>query len=202
MKYIRQHIWSSLLFLTMVLPSVDAQEVIHIDDLEVWKMVIEEGDTFMVAGIEEVYIFSERKFKNERERRRYTRLIRNVKKAYPWAKLSARILQYLERNLEKIPEKRDQKRFTRVLENELFDKYEEELKQLTITQGRILIKLVDRETGDTSYNLVREFRGSLSAFFWQTLARLFGSNLKDDYDPGGEDRDIEEIVQMIEKGVL
>jgi hypothetical protein len=73
---------------------------------------------------------------------------------------------------------------------------------LTVTQGRILIKLIDRETGNTSYSLVKELRGSLQAFFWQGLARLFGSNLKSEYDANGQDVQIEAIVQQIERGEL
>lgn len=88
------------------------------------------------------------------------------------------------------------------VEQELLVEFEDDLKQLTITQGRILIKLVDRETGSTSYELVKELRGTFSAFFWQTLARLFGSNLKSVYDPYGEDRLIEEIIFLIDRGQL
>ena len=86
------------------------------------------------------------------------------------------------------------------VEKELLDEYEDDLKKLTITQGRILIKLVDRETGATSYELVKELRGSFSAFFWQAFARIFGSTLKAEYDPYGEDRLIEEIVLLIDNG--
>ena len=86
------------------------------------------------------------------------------------------------------------------MEDELREEYEGDLRKLTITQGIILIKLVDRETGDTSYELVKQFRGSFSAFFWQQLARLFGHNLKLQYEPYGEDYLIEEVVQLIEAG--
>ena len=84
----------------------------------------------------------------------------------------------------------------------LQSEFEGELKKLTIKQGIILVKLIDRETGNTSYELVKQLRGSFSAFLWQSLARLFGSNLKLEYDPYGEDKLIEEIVVMIEQGVI
>jgi hypothetical protein len=96
----------------------------------------------------------------------------------------------------------EQKEYLKQAEQELLDKYTEDLKRLTITQGKILIKLVYRETGATSYDLVEFYRGRFSAFFWQALARLFGSNLKLEYDPYGEDRLIEEIVILIEHGQL
>jgi hypothetical protein len=96
----------------------------------------------------------------------------------------------------------EQKEYIKRTEQELLDKYTEDLKKLTITQGKILVKLVYRETGATSYDLVEFYRGRFSAFFWQALARLFGSNLKMGYDPHGEDRLIEEIVILIENGQL
>lgn len=82
------------------------------------------------------------------------------------------------------------------------EKFEKDLKKLTFNQGTILIKLVDRETGTTSYNLVKELRGSFQAFFWQSLARLFGSTLKSEYDAEGDDAAIESIVRSIEKGEI
>jgi hypothetical protein len=88
------------------------------------------------------------------------------------------------------------------VENELMEEFSDELKSLTITQGRLLIKLIDRETGNTSYELLRELRGSFSAFFWQTVARLFGSNLKTTFDAEGEDKLIDQIVVLIENGQI
>jgi hypothetical protein len=82
------------------------------------------------------------------------------------------------------------------------DEFEDEVKHLTITQGRILMKLIDRETGDTTYYLLKDLKGNLSAVFWQAVARVFGSNLKTTYDPDGEDKLIEQIVLMIEAGQL
>jgi hypothetical protein len=80
--------------------------------------------------------------------------------------------------------------------------YSDELKGLTVNQGKILIKLIDRETGNSSYEMVKELKGSFSAFMWQTVARLFGDNLKSTYDPDEEDRDIENIIGLIETGAI
>ena len=129
-------------------------------------------------------------------------MIYNVKKAYPWAKLAGEKLAQVEEHMIALETEKEQREYMKVVEKELLKDYKEDLKKLTITQGRILIKLVDRETGDTSYELVRELRGKISAVFWQALARLFGSNLKSEYDPDGEDRLIEEIVILIENGQL
>lgn len=161
-------------------------------------------DTFFVSHITPVYIYSPRIFTEEekREYQKYLRLVYNVKRAYPYAKIAAQIYRQVDDSVKKIPSKKLQEEYVAKVEAELKQRYEGELRKLTITQGRILIKLFYRETGNTTFDAVKEFRGSFEAFFWQALARVFGSNLKTRYDPQGEDRDIEEIVQMIEAGAL
>jgi len=160
------------------------------------------GDTIWLAEIDEVFIFPEKKFTSDLLRRKYSRLIRNIKVVYPWAKLAAKKLEEVNAVMADMETERERKEYMKQVEKELKDEFEDDLKQLTITQGRILIKLVDRETGSTSYELVKELRGSFSAFFWQALAKLFGSNLKSEYDPYGEDKLIEEIIILIDKGQL
>lgn len=160
------------------------------------------GDTFWVADLDEVYIFPERTFENLHQQKRYSRLIMNVKKAYPWAKMAGQLMVDVNNHLQTLPTEKEQKEYLKKVEKELLDNYTEDMKKLTVTQGKILIKLVYRETGETSYDIVEFYRGNFTAFFWQALARLFGSNLKLEYDPLGEDRLIEEIVVQIENGQL
>jgi len=171
-------------------------------DIYIARGIVIDGDTVWVAEIDEVIVFPEKSFNNFWQRRRYTRLIMNVKKAYPWAKLAGKTLEEVNTHLLTLKTEQEQKEYIKQTEQELLDKYTEDLKRLTITQGKILVKLVYRETGATSYDLVEFYRGRFSAFFWQALARLFGSNLKMGYDPHGEDRLIEEIVILIENGQL
>ncbi len=180
----------------------DEDSILTTQDIYVARAIVIDGDTLWVADLDEVYIFPTKKFKNRRERRKYTRLIYNVKKAYPWAKLAGEKLAEVEVHMLSLETEKEQKDYMKVVEKELLKDYKEDLKKLSVTQGRILIKLVDRQTGDTSYELVRELRGKISAVFWQALARLFGSNLKSEYDAEGEDRLIEEIVVLIENGQL
>ena len=111
-------------------------------------------------------------------------------------------LKFINDSVAHISNERAKKKFIKKTEAELKDQFERDLKKLTVTQGRILIKLIDRETGSTSYALVKELRGGLQAFFWQGLARLFGSNLKSEYKADAEDQLIESIVQQIERGEL
>lgn len=204
MKFSRWTYWILWLLILPVIESrASAQDSIpRTGDIYVARAVIIDGDTMWVADLDEVYIFPAKKFKNRRERRRYTRLIYNIKKAYPWAKLAGEKLAEVEKHIVTLETEKEQREYIKEVEKELLGDYKEDLKKLTVTQGRILIKLVDRETGDTSYELVRELRGNLSAAFWQALARLFGSNLKSEFDAEGEDRLIEEIIILIENGQL
>ena len=190
--------------LTLSSVSVHAQNdsIPTTGDIYVARAVVIDGDTIWVAELDEIYIFPTKKFSTRREYRRYTRLIYNVKKAYPWAKMAGEKLAEVEAEMLSLETEKEQKEYIKDIEKELLGDFTDDLKKLTITQGRILIKLVDRQTGETSYELVKELRGKVSAMFWQALARLFGSNLKSEYDSIGEDRLIEEIVILIEAGQL
>jgi hypothetical protein len=128
--------------------------------------------------------------------------VRDLKITYPYAVLARQKLEELNAYYVTLNTERERKAYAKLVEEELKAEFEEDLKKLTITQGRLLIKLIDRETGSTSYELVKELRGSFSAFFWQAVARIFGSNLKTQYDPLGEDKLIEEILILIQHGYL
>lgn len=129
-------------------------------------------------------------------------MVYNVRKVYPYAILAKNKLESINCELEKLGTNSERKLYLDKAEKELRSQFEEELKNLTITQGKILIKLIDRETGNTTYSWVKELRGSFQAFFWQSIARLVGSNLKVKYDPTGDDKAIEEIIVMIETGQI
>jgi hypothetical protein len=152
-----------------------------------------------IAGVE---VFDFKIFKTKRQARKNTRLIKNVKKVYPWAKLAGCKLKEYEVILSEAETDRDKRKIMKQVEQDIHDEYGSELKKLTFSQGKILIKLIDRETRNTSFDLVKDFRGGFAAFFYQSFARLFGYNLKTKYDPAGEDENIEIIVRMIENGVI
>jgi hypothetical protein len=134
--------------------------------------------------------------------RAYNKLKRDVKKAYPYARLAAAKFDEMEQKMATIKTKRDRKRYVKETEKHLKDQFTEELKNLTVNQGRILMKLIDRETGNTSYDVIKTMRGSFNAFLWQGFARFFGANLKEGYDPEGEDETIESIIRGIESGEI
>lgn len=164
---------------------------------------VENGDTVYYSRLPEVVIRAPRKFKNAAEERQFWRLVYNVRKVYPYAKLSGQKLHELNQQYLSIKSEKERKTYAKNVEEELKTEFEGELRKLTITQGRILLRLVDRETGNTTFEILKEFRGSAQAFFWQTIARIFGSNLKTQYNPSsGEDKTIEQIIRQIEEGSI
>jgi hypothetical protein len=165
-------------------------------------VTIIDGDTMPAVYMAPVEIIGPYSAEDAAKMKDYLKLRRDVIRAYPYAKLASTQLKFINDSIAKIPNEKARKKFIKETEKELKKSFERDLKALTVTQGRILIRLIDRETGNTSYSLVKELRGSLQAFFWQGLARLFGSNLKAEYDAAGNDQLIESIVQQIERGEL
>jgi hypothetical protein len=166
---------------------------------KIWAEVIN-GDTIPSIRLPEIWVYAEYTYKNKKQYEAWTRTKYNVKKVYPYAILAAAKLKEYNRILEKMPDERTRKAYMKTVEKELKAEFEEPLKDLSITQGKILLKLIDRETGNSSYDLVKDLRGGFQAFMWQSVARLFGSNMKDEYDPTGEDIMIERSIKLIEAG--
>jgi hypothetical protein len=142
------------------------------------------------------------KFKNKKKQRRYNRLEHYVKKVYPYAQLAASKLKEYEGELATLHTEKERRKVMKKVEKALKDQYGDELKKLTVSQGKILLKLIDRQTGRTSYELVKQMRGSFSVAMWQGFALIFGQNLKSQYDVNGKDKWIEHIVKRIELGAL
>ena len=129
-------------------------------------------------------------------------MIRNVKIAYPYAKLAGIKFNEYSKQISATSSEREKKLMMKKAEDELQAQFGDELKELTFTQGKILLKLIDRQTSNCSYDIVKEFRGKFVAFFWQGIGKIFGYDLKTKYDPLHEDADIERIVLMIENGSI
>jgi len=171
-------------------------------NLIVLPVAVVDGDTIPYVRLSESEVFGYKIFKSSREERQYDRLVRNVRIVYPYAKLAGEMLKDYEQILINTASEKERKKIMKDLEDELNREYGDELKKLTVTQGKILIKLIDRQTGESSFDLVKDLRGSFRAFFYQSFARIFGLNLKVKYDPEGEDKSIETIVRMIERGLI
>lgn len=160
------------------------------------------NDTIYVDTLDPVEIYPKRGMFRFYKRWRYSRKIRNLKKVYPYAKKAGILLKEINAEYLKLETEREKKRFIKKAEKRLFAQFEGELRNMTISQGRMLIKLIFRETGNTTYEILKEFKGGFSAFFWHSVARLFGSSLKYKYDKDGDDADLERLVILYEQGKL
>ena len=170
----------------------------------VYGRIEENGDTTLIVYLPEVDIDLMQRYLQITDTRQGRRLASNVKKVYPYAKLAGAKMQEYDSVLAHVTDKVERNRLMRQAEKEITDQYTAELKDLTISQGLILIRLIDRETGNTSYQVVQELRGKVRAFFYQGFARLWGYNLKTEYDPHNntEDDQIETIMTLLERGVI
>lgn len=170
----------------------------------VYGRIDENGDTTLVVYLPEVDIDLMQRYLQITDTRQGRRLASNVKKVYPYAKLAGAKMHEYDSILANVPEKAERNRLMKQAEKEITDQYTEELKDLTITQGLILVRLIDRETSRTSYQVVQELRGKVRAFFYQGFARLWGYNLKTEFDPHNneEDDEIDTIMTLMERGVI
>ena len=163
---------------------------------------IYEGDTIPCVQLPTVYIFKPLKFKNDKERMEYYRLVRNVKKVYPIAREINRTILETYEYLQTLPNEKARQKHIKRVEKGLKDQYTPRMKKLSFTQGKLLIKLVDRQSNQTSFELVKAFMGPFKAGFYQTFAALFGASLKKEYDPNGEDKLTERVVILVENGQI
>ena len=160
------------------------------------------NDTFPMVNLVGVTITHTLSSDEVERQKEFQRLKFDVIKTYPYAKLASQKLNFINQQVSAMSTEKEKKKFIKKTEDDLKSQFEKDLKHMSMKQGRILIKLIDRQTGNTSYSLVKELRGNLQAFFWQGMARLFGSNLKSEYDSQGEDYKIEFIVRQIELGPI
>lgn len=163
---------------------------------------IYEGDTIPCVQLPTVYIFKPLKFKNDKERMEYYRLVRNVKKVYPIAREINRTILETYEYLQTLPNEKARQKHIKRVEKGLKDQYTPRMKKLSFAQGKLLIKLVDRQSNQTSFELVKAFMGPFKAGFYQTFAALFGASLKKEYDPNSEDKLTERVVILVENGQI
>ncbi|MCB0667335.1 MAG: DUF4294 domain-containing protein [Saprospiraceae bacterium] len=187
------------LFSILTLIGLNAAAQALPDSVRVMKAVVTDLDTMATIQLGECVISNDSDFQR-RYQKRYWKTERKVIKVYPYAQAAGELMKDYEADLAKIHGKRAQKKYIKSAEDQLKEEFEGEIRRMTVSEGLILIKLIDRQTGDTSFELIKELKGSFSAFLWQSVARLFGSNLKEDYDPEVEDRIIEDVVRRIERG--
>lgn len=188
--------------LALVSPTAKAQDVsINMDN--VVFAYIEDGDTIPQLVLPTIYIFPALKFESAKQEKFYWKTVRDVKRTLPYAKAIGSTLQRINAELEKIPDENDRKAYMKSKEDELIGQYESDMRRMTLSQGKMLIRLVDRECDQTSYELIKQYRGGVRAFFWQGFAKLFGADLKTTFDKNNkEDQIVERVIILVEAGQL
>ena len=172
------------------------------DRIYVIQQVERNGELLPEVEIREVTVFATPRSERRSSYRYNERLIYNIKRVYPYALIVRAKLKEVNDEIGRIEGEKARKEYMKKVEKNVLEEYEDDMRKMTLTQGKILIKLIDRETQNTSYDLIRQYRGKFSATFWQGVARIFGANLKSNYDPNGDDYLIEYIVREIEAGRL
>lgn len=162
------------------------------------RTTVWDGERIPWVPIQEVRIVRQRVFRSAEDKARYMRLRYNVMKVLPYAKFAQNRYDQLNKELVFTSDRREQRRLIRAYETEIKDMFNREIKNLTISQGEILIKLIDRQTGSSSFEVVKDLRGGVSAFFYQSIAKVFGHNLRNKYSPE-EDFEIENIIRSLEQ---
>lgn len=159
-------------------------------------------DSIQYVELNNIWVYPQPEFKNARQRSAYNRLIYNIKRVLPIAKECDRIIIETGEYLELLPNKKAKDQHMKVVEQDIKREYTPRVKKLTYSQGKLLIKLIDRECNNSSYDLIKAFLGPIRAGFYQSFAWIFGASLKKSYDPNGADRITERIVRQVEAGQL
>lgn len=192
-------VFLTLLLLSAFCMKADAQKA-YIDSIP--PFFVEGADTMKVLVMHDIYVYPQRAFKDAGDEQKYRKLIRDVKKTLPYAKLIYATLIETYEYIMTLPTEKEREAHLKQMEKDLFAEYKPVLKKMSLSQGKLLIKLIDRECNQSSYNLVKAFLGSFRAGFWNIFASMFGASLKTEWDPQGKDAATERIVEMVEMGIL
>ena len=167
------------------------------DSSNVLEFIVEEGDTIYIDQIKASKVYSMLPRQKGKDWRKYYRLVHNFSKAYPYALVAKKLVTEAD-SVIAVQNLKGAKRekYISGVQKELFDVFEGQVRKLTVSQGALIMKLVDREVGKSSYNIIKGYKNRMAAGFWQGIAKIFGSDLKKPYDPEGEDREVEELVKL------
>ena len=164
--------------------------------------VLHEGDSIQYMEMNNLYVYPQLAFKDKKQAKSYMRLVTNVKKVLPIAKEARQMLIETTEFLDMLPDEKSKEEHIKRVEDDIFRTYKPKMKKLTYSQGKLLIKLIDRECHSSSYDMIKAFMGPIRAGFWQVFAWGFGASLKKEYDPEGVDRLTERVVLMVEAGQI
>ena len=194
-----------MVFLTGMTATLTAQRIHYVNEagVEVLPAHIDPatGDTIPYVVLKNLYCFNRKRFKGEKYEREYWRMVNDVKKTLPIAKDARRLLMAAYDSCQVMTE-RQQARYFKQLEKQLWDTYKPQLKKLNYRQGKLLVRLIDRECNKQSYQIIREFLGRTRAVFWQGFGKLFGVSLKSEWEPDGKDKQLEDICLQVEQGMI
>jgi hypothetical protein len=184
---------------TLLIFAAKAQKI---PTLEYLPGIVVGNDTIPHSDLQVITVYPKKTFRSRSEEQQYWRMVMRVKKVLPYAREAAVLLKKYEMEVSPDARGRDRRKYLRKAEDALMEKYGPTFKKMSINDGRVLIKLIDRETSKISYDIIHDLKGGVSAVFWQGLARIFGNNLKSRYDPRGEDWQIEQIIHYIDLGII
>ena len=189
-----------LVFPTILLAQDDGGDT-FVPEPKISKTMVD-GDSVLFMQMNNVYVYPVMELKSEKQRRAFNRLVNNVKKVLPIAKETNQIIIETYEYLQTLPDQKSRDEHMKKVEKEIYQKYKPRMKKLTYSQGKLLIKLVNRECNSSSYDIVKAFMGPIRAGFWQAFAWTFGASLKKEYKPETKDRLTERVVLMVEAGQL
>lgn len=183
-------------------PKAEAQVIVRLAEHEYRAEIdLMTGDTLAVIQLNSAYCFTQKHFRSQKHEREFWRMVNDVKKTLPIAKDARRLMLKAYLESETMTEK-EQKVYYKTLEHDLFAEYKPRLKKLNYRQGRLLVRLVDRECDRQTYSIIREFLGRKRAFFWNMFGNMFGVSLKAEWEPDGKDRELEDVCIQVEQGMI
>ena len=197
-----KRILSLAFFFSFIAVHLNAQEQTTTINGYLVPACIYQGDTIASLRMPTLYVFKPLKFKNKKQQQQYNRLVRNVKKTLPIAKEVNRAIIETYEFIQTLPNEKAREKHLQAVEKSIKEQYTPRMKKLTFSQGKLLIKLINRETDSSSYELVKAFLGPFKAGFYQAFAAIFGASLKKEYHPEGEDAMVEQIVLLVESGQI
>ncbi|NLI72008.1 MAG: DUF4294 domain-containing protein [Bacteroidales bacterium] len=166
------------------------------------EKIVENGEVIYLEYLKELYVYPPLVFTSKKQEKFYWRTVRDVKKALPYARLASKEVNKLNIELLALPDDATRRKHVNDFQKRIFRQYEKPLRKLTINQGKMLIKLIDREHGINTYELIKAYKGSVPAVFWNTVAKFFGSDLRAEYDGSDKDRIVERVITLVDAGQL
>ena len=166
------------------------------------EKVIENGEIIYLEFLRELFVYPPLVFSSRNQEKFYWRTVRDVKKALPYARLASREIDKLNRELFALPDDASRKKHINDFQKRIFRQYEKPLRNLTVNQGKMLIKLIDREHNINTFDLIKAYKGGVPAVFWNTVAKFFGSDLRAEYDGKDKDRIVERVITLVDAGQL